>query len=132
MIRLFVKKDYIWGIRYASAKWLTDDSGRYAINRCVRHDSSTIIPGDDILRVRVFWLTSPLSRSSLEFATASPVILCGVRFYPIFARERAADSLQRRTGFHSFIAAYRVFTGSWLTGRPARDAGLLRRELWDR
>ncbi|EGI69436.1 hypothetical protein G5I_01726 [Acromyrmex echinatior] len=88
------------------------------------------MPGDDILRVRAPTNKSAIS-SSLEFATASPVILCGVRFYPIFARERAADSLQRKTGFYSFIAAYRVFTGSWLAGWPARDTGLLRCELWD-
>ncbi|KYN27843.1 hypothetical protein ALC57_02908, partial [Trachymyrmex cornetzi] len=90
-------------------------------------DAGTGVPGS---RTRLHCQPPP-PPPSLEFATASPVILYGVRFYPIFARERVADSLQRRTGFHSFIAAYRVFTGSWPAG-PARDAGLLRRELWDR
>ncbi|KYM94905.1 hypothetical protein ALC62_14500 [Cyphomyrmex costatus] len=79
------------------------------------------MPGDDIPRIQ-----APTNKSAI-----SPVILCGVRFYPIFARERTADSLQRKTGFHSFIAAHRVFTGSWPAGQSTRGTGLLRRELWD-
>ncbi|KYQ54569.1 hypothetical protein ALC60_06593 [Trachymyrmex zeteki] len=56
------------------------------------------MPGDDIPRVR-----APTNKSAIS------------------------DSLQRRTGFHSFIAAYRVFTGSWPAGsREKQNKGVLK------
>jgi len=109
---------------------VTDDFTRYVINRC----SPWFL--DDQAKVRVshgyeLRLTSPLSRSSLEFAKQlGNTMRCPVLF-PVFARERTADSLQRKTGFHSFIAAYRVFTGSWPAG-AVRTYFAIVGELWDR